>query len=403
MSSALGVSCEHSYALGVRFTWPLTGRAEELRVIEAAIADPELSGIVICGTAGVGKSRIARDALESAASKGCETRWVVGTSTARALPVGAFAEWAEPSVADTLELVRGIIDKLTSASTCAKTVIGIDDAHLLDDLSTFLVQQIVQRRGAKLVLTVRDGDPIPAGTQEIWRNGQFERLDLQPLSQHETATLLAATLGGSTDPDVARRMWTLTRGNALYLRNIVAQEVADGRLAEQHGYWRWTGDPVVPRGLLEMVESRIGALPTSVSEVIDALAVSEPIELGSLTRITTPAAVEDAEARGLITLDRIEDRVEVRVAHPIYGEVRRAHSPTTRLRRLRGQVAAELARGDGGDDMRTVVRRAVLTLDSDLEPDPDLLVTAARAALGLADVALAERIAKEAIRVGGAA
>jgi hypothetical protein len=49
------------------------------------------------------------------------------------------------------------------------------------------------------------------------------------------------------DPDAAQRLWTLTRGNVLYLRNIVEQEVADRRLEMQHGYWRWTGDPLWPR------------------------------------------------------------------------------------------------------------------------------------------------------------
>jgi DNA-binding CsgD family transcriptional regulator len=386
----------------VRLTWPLTGRIEELRLVDAALLDPELSGTVIGGTAGVGKSRIAREALSSAASKGCETRWAVGTSSAQKLPVGAFAAWAGPA-SDTLELVRGIIQELTSASARTPVIIGIDDVHLLDDLSTFIVQQIVQRRAAKLVLTIRDGDPIPAGTQEIWGNGQFDRISLQPLSHHEIATLLAETLGGSVDPDAARRMWTLTRGNVLYLRNIVEHEVADGRLTQQHGIWRWTGDPVLPSGLLEMIESRLGALPSSVSDVIDALAVSEPIELGALTRITNAAAVEDAEVRGLVTLERGEDGVEVRVAHPIYGEVRRARAPATRLRRLRGLIATELANSDGGDGMRTVVRRAVLALDSDLEADPDMLVTAARAALGLADLALAERLSQAAMRDGGAA
>jgi len=33
--------------------------------------------------------------------------------------------------------------------------------------------------------------------------------------------------------------------------------------------------------------------------------------------------VEEAETRGLITLDHIDGAVEVRVAHPLYGEVRR--------------------------------------------------------------------------------
>jgi hypothetical protein len=35
-------------------TWPLTGRDEELHTITAAITDPALAGIVLCGAAGVG-------------------------------------------------------------------------------------------------------------------------------------------------------------------------------------------------------------------------------------------------------------------------------------------------------------------------------------------------------------
>jgi DNA-binding CsgD family transcriptional regulator len=151
-----------------------------------------------------------------------------------------------------------------------------------------------------------------------------------------------------------------------------------------------------------MVESRLSTLAAPVSEVIDTLAVSEPLDLASLRRITSAAAVEDAETRGLITLHSVDGRVEVRIAHPLYGEVRKQRAPATRLRRLRGLVAADLADGDDGNDLRTVVRRAVLTLDSDLEPDPDLLVTAARAALGLADLSLAERLSKAAIRAGSA-
>ena len=59
--------------------------------------------------------------------------------------------------------------------------------------------------------------------------------------------------------------------------------------------------------------------------------------------------------------------VEVRVAHPLYGEVRRKRAAPTRLRRLRGLVAAELAASDDRDDVRLVVRRATLSLDSDLD------------------------------------
>jgi DNA-binding CsgD family transcriptional regulator len=156
----------------------------------------------------------------------------------------------------------------------------------------------------------------------------------------------------------------------------------------------------VAPGLVELIESRIGDLPAPVADVIDALAVGEPIELASLTRITGPAAVEEADTRGLIALETVADGVEVRVAHPLYGEVRRKRAAHTRLRRLRGLLAAELAASKDRDDVRVVVRRATLTLDSDLTPDADLLVRAASGAVWLADLPLADRLAEAAIRAG---
>jgi DNA-binding NarL/FixJ family response regulator len=371
-----------------------------MRLIEAAIADPGSSGIVICGAAGVGKSRIAREGLGSAASKGCEVRWVVGTSSARALPLGALASWAGPAGSDTLQLVRGVIESLTAARPAATVVLGVDDVHLLDDLSTFVVHQIVQRAAAKVVLTVRDGEPIPAGVQELWRAGQFDELELQPLPPDETTTLLSATLGGSVDSHAASRLWKLTGGNVLYLRHIVEREVADGRLENEHDCWQWIGDPIMPRGLVELIDSRIEALPAAVGAVVDVVAIGEPIELAALRRIADADAVEEADTRGLIILDRLGTSIEVRLAHPLYGEVRRRRAPPTRLRRLRGLVATELAPSDDRDDIRVVVRRAALSLDSDLTPDGDLLVRAAHGAIWLADLPLADKLAEAAMHAG---
>ena len=348
----------------------------------------------------MGKSRIAREALTAAASEGCDTRWTVGTSSAQAIPLGAFTAWAPSGVTDTVQLLRGVVESLTGASSSADVIVGVDDVHLLDDLSTFVLHQIVQRSAAKVILTLRDGAPITPAVQEIWKAAQFDRLDLRPLSLDETATFLSAALEGSVDADAAERLWKLTRGNALYLRNIVEQEVADGRLVSEHGSWRWIGDPIMPPGLVELIESRIGDLPAPVSDVIDLLAIGEPIELAALTRITDAAAVEEAETRGLITLEPAGAGIEVRVAHPLYGRVRRRRAAHSRLRRLRGLVASELAASSDRDDMRVVVRRATLSLDSDLKPDADLLIRAAHGAVWLADLALADRLAEAAIHAG---
>lgn len=385
----------------MRLTWPLVGRGEEMRLIEAALSDADASGVVISGSAGVGKSRIAREILAGSASGGCEVRWVVGTSCGRGIPLGALASWPGLVGDDSLQLVCGVIDSLTAASSAGAVLVGVDDPHLLDDLSMFVLDQVVQRGVAKVLLTIRDDELIPVAIQELWKLGEFERVDLPPLSTAETAALLSATLDGLVDPHTARSLWQLTQGNILYLRHIVEQAVADGHLQNRNGYWQWVGDPVVPHGLVELVETRMGALPDAVGAVVDALAIGEPIELGTLRRIVDPDAVEEADLRGLIRLDDLDDRLEVRLAHPLYGEVRRTRAAPTRLRRLRGLLAMELAGVEDGGDVRTLVRRGTLSLDSDLEPDAELLIRAAQGAIALADLALADRLAGAAVRAGG--
>ena len=383
----------------MRLTWPLTGRNEELAAIDAAIRDPGSCGVMLRGAAGVGKSRIAQDALTRAGEAGYVTRWAVATSSARGLPLGAFANWVAADV-DNLQLVRSVVDALTSTSTGATVVVGVDDVHLLDDLSAFVLHQIVRRRTAKVVLTLRDGEAVPPGVQEIWAAGEFHRIDLQPLSSDETLSLLGVTLGGVVDPVAGHRLWSLTRGNALYLHHMVEQEVSAGRLAPEHGCWRWAGGVTVAPALVEMIESRMGALPTAVGDVIDILAVGEPLDIRLLANIIDPAAIEDAEARSLVTLDENDGDAKVRLAHPLYGEVRRERAPATRLRRLRGLVANALAAGSDRDDT-LLVRRATLALDSDLPPAPDLFLIASRSAIHLLDTPLAERLSRAAVESGG--
>lgn len=387
----------------MRLTWPLIGRSQEMAVIESAISDAGSSGIAVFGAAGVGKSRVAREALAVAASNGVDIRWAVGSASARSLPLGAFAAWVrlpDPGNSQLVHLVRDVIESLTAAPLGTPVTVAVDDAHLLDDLSAFVLHQIVERRAAKVLLTIRSGEPIPVAIQDICRGSSFERLDLQPLSADETSKLLSSALGGSVDLVAAQRLWKLTRGNALYLRNIVEQEVSDGRLVQAHDYWRWTGEPVVPPSLAELIETRMGTLPGAVGDVVDLLAVGEPIDLGSLSRIVDPAAIEEADVRGLITVGTVDGEMEVRLAHPLYGELRRKRAAATRLRRLRARVATELAASDGRDEVRTVVRRAVLTVDSDLAPEPELLLKAAEGAMFLADAPLADRLAFAAIRAG---
>ncbi|BBY57330.1 ATP-binding protein [Mycolicibacterium sarraceniae] len=108
----------------MRLSWPLIGRTEQMRTIESAIAAPNVAGAVVSGVAGVGKTRIAREALSFAKSRGFEVRWIVGSSSARCIPLGAFAAWTRPGATETVQLVRGVIDSLVVPGAGARVVLA---------------------------------------------------------------------------------------------------------------------------------------------------------------------------------------------------------------------------------------------------------------------------------------
>jgi DNA-binding CsgD family transcriptional regulator len=382
-------------------TWPLTGRAEELDVIaDAFCPDRPYAGVVITGSAGVGKTRLAREAMALAAERGWAVRWVAGTLAAQSIPLGACVQWADRLDGDPLQLVSNVIAKVTASPDGAPVLVVVDDARLLDDLSAFVLHQLVLRRAATVIATIRTGAPAPDAVTALWKDGHLQRLDLQPLSRRESDILLESALGGLVSTACAERMWRLTRGNVLFLHQLVNQEVQAGRLLSRDGQWRWVGTMEVSPSLVDLVDLRIGSTPEPVLEVIDLVAVAEPVELAHLAALADAAAIEDAEHRGLITVSRTTPTTVARLGHPLYGEVRRAQAGHLRLKRLRGRIARDMSDFNETAGAPDPVRLALLWLESDLAPDHDLFTRAAQAALRRLDMALAQRLAEAAMAAG---
>jgi DNA-binding NarL/FixJ family response regulator len=380
--------------------WPLTGRAEELRLVrELERAREGSSGVVLAGAAGVGKTRLAREALAAAARRGAVVHWAVATASTRAVPLGALGALIGSVASDPAQLVRAAGAALRAGAGRAGAVLGVDDAHLLDDLSAALVHQLVLHRVVTVVLTLRTGEPARDAVTALWKDGHLQRIELQPLSADETNELLEAVLGGPVEGDTARRLWSITRGNALYLRHLVDGEREAGRLAPTAGAWRWTGRPRLSPGLQVLVRDRVGALAAAERDVVELLAFGEPLGVSLLAALADPGAVEQVESRGLVQVSRDGRRLEARLAHPLYGEVQRARCGEVRARRLRGRIAAALA-GTGTRRAGDTLRQAVLAVDSDLAPDPELFAAAAGRAVELLDIPLAVRLTSAAVAAG---
>lgn len=382
--------------------WPLTGRREEVEVLEGLLnGEADYAGVVIAGRAGVGKTRLAREVTEAAAQRGWAIRSLQGTPAAQAIPLGAFAQWIDQLDGQPLNLVGAVIAAVTASPQSAPVLVAVDDAHLLDDLSAFVLHQLVRRGGVVVIATLRSGESAPATITAMWKDGNLCRLDLQPLSHLQCQALLGEALCGEISDQCAKRMWELTSGNVLFLKQLVKQELQAGRLIrDDQERWQWTGSLTVSPTLSDLVDISIGEAPEPVLEILDLLALAEPLELVYLSALADPADIEDAERRDLIRVMTKPLHVLVRLGHPLYGESRRARMGQMRARRLRARIAEAMRAPHTGIGAPDPVRLGLLWLESDLPPDPDVLHRGAAAAIRRLDVPLSERLSASAIRAG---
>ena len=368
----------------------LTGRDSELGAIRRALSGAgNYSGVVICGAAGVGKTRLAREVLARAQAAGERTNWITGTESARPLPLGAFTGSITETASESMPDVGRLINSFVAQQRRGRVLIGVDDAHLLDGLSAHVVHQLAQTRGPRLVVTVRTGEAEPDAVTALWKDGLLARLDLEPLSEAGTRSLIESTLEGAVDARSAQRFWKLTGGNALFLRQLVKDQVDAGRMQQVAGVWMWDDRIAVSQSITDMVGRQLGELSEGVALVVDTLSQCEPLAVDVLSKLAERADLEAAERMHLVTVERSGDDCVARLAHPLFGELRRASAGEMYLSRIRGKLAQGLS--DKPDsDMQSTVRRAMLTLESDLPPDPDLFVDAARFAMTLLDLELAD-------------
>lgn len=375
--------------------WPLTGRADHQA--RAAAALRESGGVMLCGAAGVGKTRLAREVLVEAGRRGRATRWVGATASSRGIPLGAFAaQVAEAGGAEGATL----LGRVGAALREDIEVLAVDDAHQLDDVSATLLHQLAAEGAIRLVVTVCSGEPAPDAVTALWKDGLVERLDLPALSEAHTARLVEAALDGQLDGASRHRLFAMTRGNVLLLRHLVDGERQAGRLAPEDGLWRWTGEPEITPVLRDLIEAQIGLLSDADRRLLELVAFGEPVEIGLLTKLADRRVVEAASARGLIEMELSDRRLMARLGHPLYSEAVRSSTDPLRARRRRGELASAVAL-TGARRCGDALRQAVLTLDSDLPVDPPLLAGAAIEASGLADWQLSERLLRAASDADG--
>jgi ATP/maltotriose-dependent transcriptional regulator MalT len=369
----------------------MVGRAEEQRFISDAIANPDRSGVLLAGRAGVGKTRLIREVLRSTSDHHVE--WVTASESVRPLPFGALAHLLPSNLHDVeqVDLLGVLGHGLQRRAEGRPVVLAVDDMHLLDGLSAGFVDYVAIRGLATVLLTLRSGSALPGALESLCRSGDIPRLELQALSRSEFDEMLERALDGIVESVSLERMWEATRGNVLFARELLADIVEAGELRQIHGVWRWVGGVGPAPRLQGAIAGRLDGLTGSGRGFLEVLSVGEPLALRVAEQMTTDGVLVDLERRGLIAvLD--EDVPSVRFTHPLFGEVLQAEMPALLRRQINRQLAHVL-RLEASRTPAELLKLAVLWQGSGERVDPVVLAESAHVANQLSDHTLAEKLA----------
>ncbi|HLJ98516.1 MAG TPA: LuxR C-terminal-related transcriptional regulator [Streptosporangiaceae bacterium] len=380
--------------------WPIVGRRPELEMFEQALGSGELTGIVIHGRAGTGKTRLADECREQAAASGHPTERVAGSRTAALLPLGAVAPLLSGGLGlsgsgpegqfSTLTLFEQTRQALHARHHGSRLVIVADDVALLDAASVALLGYLAVQGTVFLVATVRTGEPVPDLLADLWRDGRMARVDLRDLSRTQVDTLLHLALGGPIEAGAGHELWEITRGNPLYIRELVLGALESGALVERSGVWHLEDRLPDTSRLLDLVEQRIGGLPEQARSVIELLALCEPVELSYLETTVPTEVLESLERAGLVTIAVTDDQVSL--AHPMHGKVVRAAMPRLRSRSVLLAQASRLESRYQPRHPAAALRIATWRLDAGGKPDPDILLRGAHLARHAHDFRVVRRL-----------
>jgi hypothetical protein len=334
------------------------GRIRELgaaeRFLDAVPAG--LSGLVLEGEAGIGKSMLWRETAWRAQARGYR---VLSTRPAEAEAKLSFSGLAdlladvEPEVferlpapqrralevalvraegrADRRALLAGFVSLLSALASWGPLVLAVDDVQWLDTPSLSALQFVVRRLAGRPVGVLISArlvmDAAPRGFERALADASVERLRVGPLSLAALHGLFKARLGRVFDRPTLVRIERATGGNPLFALEI-ARELLETPPAP--------GDALpAPRDVGELVGARICRLPARTrEELLAAASLSRPT-----TALIDAGSLEPAERAGLV---HVEPDGTVSFDHPVFVSAVYAAASPVRRRAVHRRLAAHV-------------------------------------------------------------
>lgn len=373
---------------------PLLGRSVLLEELDESIRSG--TGVVLTGPAGVGKSHLMGALVERARPTRRVER-IFATPPMRSIPFGPLLALLPTANEDRTSVMADLRERLTERVGQRRPLIAVDDAPHLDDDSMACILDVAHRGDAVVVLTVRTGEDVPPPLTQLWTGGTLRLVDVPPLDDAATVTLVEDVLGGPADDRLHAEIAGVAGGNPLFVRELVLDGIDSGSITEHDGSWTLAGGLQAGSRLSEIAQSRVADLRPDERALAETVSLVEPVDVRLV--LDDQRVIETLERRRLLRVESVGDRWEVRCDHPLIGEGLRAGiSPLRAADRLRTVARRAVASGcpNRWDALRA--SRWCLAVD---EPVPvELAGVAAAEALDVLDLDLADDLLDRALRDG---
>lgn len=312
-------------AVEVERSVPLAGREAELETIQAKINTAwhgKGGTILLAGVSGVGKTRLAYEALQAVAQSGGITLAGAAYEQEGNLAYHPFIEaidrylteqrrppeenpithYKPMGVTDLQKentaLFKATASFLTRLTTSGPAVLLLDDLHAADEASLSMFHYLArQTRSTPFILlatyrtdiAVNGVSPFGSLLNALYREGLNETLHLTPLSETAGAEIVNHTLDGQAEPALAKAIFETAEGNPFYVQEITRAMLKADYLVRAEGQWRLLPGAAlqVPAGLQELLRERVQRLGPTVEATLTAAAVvGREFRFAVLQRIT---------------------------------------------------------------------------------------------------------------------
>jgi DNA-binding CsgD family transcriptional regulator len=358
--------------------------------------DPARAGVVLNGPAGVGKTRLAEEALRLAERGGRAVSRAVGHPATQEIPLGALAHLlpgdltADLGVGDDERtgLFHAARAELRRLAGDDRLVLLVDDLDLLDDTSVAVLVPLIMSRTVFLVGTVRTGRSPSPRLSVLHRDGHLVRMEISPLDPDDLGTLLHRALDGPVSETARAELARLSGGNLQVLTELVRGALERGVLTEHAGAWDLIGPLPTTAALDELVAEHLAGIEPRAYALLELLAVCERFGLVDVEQNYGTEILESLETSGIIEVVTSGRRMAVRLAHPLYGEVLRSGLPPLRMRRVQAELA-DVVEAHGARRREDALLVALWRVASGGKVGGERLLRAARLALAAHEPALA--------------